>query len=99
MLRGASPAPRLSYWVNQVRQLVAYDRKLKNAVSKSVIELIAREGMELRWIMKIEGTTHELADAELSARRARHLGGKRLTLADTGPKPRTVFGVFRESSG
>ena len=91
MLQGASPAPRLSYWVNQTRQLMAYDRKLKNAVSKSVIELMAREGMELRWTMKSEGHAHELADAELSARHARHLGGKRLTLADSGPKPRTVF--------
>jgi hypothetical protein len=91
MLQGSSPTPRLSYWVNRTRQLVAYDRKLKNAVSKSVIELIAREGMELRWAMKIEGNTHELADAEVAARQARHLGGKRLTLADTGPKPRTVF--------
>lgn len=91
MLQGASPAPRLSYWVNQTRRLVAYDRKLKNAVSKSVIELMAREGIDLRWTMKIEGQAHELADAELSARCARHLGGKRLALANTGPKAITVF--------
>lgn len=91
MLQGVSPAPRLTHWVNQTRQLMAYDRKLKNAVSKSVIELIGREGMELHWVMKVEGNAHDLADAELLPRRARHLGGKRLTLADTGPKSRIVF--------
>jgi hypothetical protein len=91
MLQGASPAPRLSHWVNQTRQLLAHDRKLKNAVSKSVIELLAREGMELRWTMKIDGTAHELAEGGLSARCARHLGGKRLILANTGPRPATVF--------
>lgn len=91
MLQAAARAPRLSHWVNKTRQLMAYDRKLKNAVSKSVIELMAREGIELRWHVKSEGGAHELADAELSTRRARHLGGKRLTLANSGPKPRTVF--------
>ena len=91
MLRGSVPTPRLTFWVNQTRHLMAYDRKLKNAVSKSVIELVAREGMELRWSIRLEGDAHELADAELSSRRARHLGGKRLTLADAGPKPRAVF--------
>jgi hypothetical protein len=69
---------------------MAYDRKLKNAVSKSVMELMSREGIELRWKMKIEGIAHDLTDAELSSRRATHLGGKRLTLADSGPKPRMV---------
>ena len=44
MLQGGAPAPRLTHWVNQTRSLMAYDRKLKNAVSKSVIELMAREG-------------------------------------------------------
>jgi hypothetical protein len=91
MVQGASPAPRLTHWVNRTRQLLAYDRKLKNAVSKSVIELLAREGMELRWTMKTDGTAHELVEARLSARCARHLGGKRLALADTGPRPATVF--------
>ena len=90
MLQGAAPTPQLTHWVNQTRQLMAYDRKLKNAVSKSVMELIAREGIELRW-MKIEGKAHDLADAELSSRCAKHLGGKELTLADKGPKRKTLF--------
>lgn len=90
MLQGASPEPRLTHWVNQTRQLMAYDRKLKNAVSKSVIELMAREGLELRWVMKGEKSAHQLGDPELASRRAKHLGGKRLTLAEAGPKPRMV---------
>jgi hypothetical protein len=91
MVQGTSPAPQLTRWVNRTRQLLAYDRKLKNAVSKSVIELLAREGMELRWTMKIDGTAHELVEAGLSARCARHLGAKRLVLANTGTRPTTVF--------
>jgi hypothetical protein len=54
-------------------------------------EIVAREGMEPRWTMKIDGTAHELVEAGLSARCARHLGGKRLVLANTGPRPATVF--------
>ena len=91
MLQGGAPAPRLTHWVNQTRSLMAYDRKLKNAVSKSVIELMAREGIELRWGMKIEGKAHDLAAAELSSRCAGHLGGKRLTLGDNGSKSGTVL--------
>lgn len=70
---------------------MSYDRKLKNAVSKSVIELMAREGLELRWTLKVEGSAHQLIEPELSSRRAMHLGGTRLTLAEAGPKPRTVL--------
>lgn len=90
MLQGNNPGPRLTHWVNQTRQLMAYDRKMKNAVSKSVMELMSREGIELRWKVKTEGMAHDLADAELSSRHATHLGGKRLILADSGPNPRTA---------
>jgi hypothetical protein len=91
MLQGNDLAPRLTHWINRTRQLMTYDRKLKNAVSKSVIELMAREGIELRWEMKIDGQAHDLANADLSSRRAKHLGGKQLTLTDAGPKRRRVF--------
>jgi hypothetical protein len=99
MLQGAAPAPRLTHSVNQTRRLMAYDRKLKNAVSKSVIELMAREGIELcwkimarvRWETKVEGNAHDLADAKLSSLCAKHLGGKELTLGDNGPKNGTVL--------
>jgi hypothetical protein len=43
--------PNLTDEVNKTRQLMAYDRKLKNAVSKSVIEILQREGLRLVWQM------------------------------------------------
>jgi len=43
--------------VNKARRLMAYDRKLKNAVTKSVIDLLRRENIELKWSM---GADHEL---------------------------------------
>lgn len=42
---------RLTYLTNAVRSMLSYDRKLKNAVSKSIIDLIGREGMSLDWEM------------------------------------------------
>lgn len=61
--------------VNKARQLMAYDRKLKNAVSKSVIELLHREGLELGWHMK----EHELADCVIRPRTINHLDKKSIT--------------------
>lgn len=91
MLQGAQPAPRLTHWVNQTRRLVAYDRKLKNAVSKSVIELLAREGIDLSWKMVVEGEAHNLVETVLSPRSASHLRNKRLTLRGVDPKKRTFL--------
>jgi len=39
----------LTQEVNKARQLMSYDRKLKNAVTKSIIELLEREGLKLSW--------------------------------------------------
>ena len=55
--------------VNDTRRLMAYDRKLKNAVSRSIIELLAREGLDLAWTME----NHELGGAVLRSRQAVHL--------------------------
>jgi hypothetical protein len=49
MLQGNKPALNLTQEINQARQLMAYDRKLKNAVSKSIIEMLSREGLNLTW--------------------------------------------------
>ena len=96
MLQGAQPDPRLTHWTNQTRQLMGYDRELKNAVSKSVIDLSDREGIELKWVMRIERGAHDLTDATLTARRARHLGGKHLTLIGEGSSSRSRL-PFEES--
>ena len=71
--------------VNDTRRLMAYDRKLKNAVSRSIIELLAREGLDLAWEMK----DHELAGAALEARQAVHLGGAKV---DGGPITEDLHG-------
>lgn len=72
----------LTHWVNQTRELVAYDRKLKNAVSKSIIELMAREGFELTWEMD---ANHQLTNAKLKSRTITHLAGKKIPLTDKLP--------------
>lgn len=61
--------------VNDTRQLMAYDRKLRNAVSKSVIEALRREALDLTWEMD----EHMLANARIKSRQAIHLGDKRIT--------------------
>ena len=43
--------PDFTTYVNDVRDLMAYDRKLKNAVSKSVIDILDEEGFTLEWKM------------------------------------------------
>ena len=60
--------------VNGTRRLMAYDRKLKNAVSKSVIELLARENLKLDWEM----TDHRLGGAKVASRTAIHLRDKEI---------------------
>ena len=75
--RGANEPFDLTAEVNDARRLMAYDRKLKNAVSRSIVELLAREGLDLAWDMR----DHELTRATVASRRAVHLGG-----AKTGGK-------------
>lgn len=86
MLQGDAPQPWLTRWANQTRRLMNYDRKMKNAVSKSVIDLLEREGLTLRWTINTAGDAHDLGSAKLSSRCAEHLGSKRLTLKGAAPK-------------
>ena len=74
MLRDSNTRLNLTDSVNRTRRLVAYDRKLKNAVSQSIKEMLAREGFDLTWTMK----DHELASARIRTRQAFHLGGERI---------------------
>ena len=53
---------------------MSYDRKLKNAVSKSIIELLHREGLTLKWQM----ADHALANASLKTRQADHIGSRKI---------------------
>ena len=72
MLRDPNTQLNLTDSVNRTRRLMAYDRKLKNAVSRSIKEMLAREGLDLTWTMR----GHELGSARVKTRQAFHLGGK-----------------------
>ena len=69
MLQGEAARLDLTKLVDDTSRLMAYDRKLKHAVSKSVLERVAREGLELSWKMK----EHRLSCATVKARQAVHL--------------------------
>ena len=42
----------LTYLINATRSLVAYDRKLKNAVSKSIEKILLDENLTIEWTLK-----------------------------------------------
>ncbi len=69
MLRKTEPLD-LTRLVTDTRALMAYDRKLKNAVSVSIKELLEREGLDLSWRME----NHKLEKAQIKSRQATHLG-------------------------
>ncbi len=71
MLRG-DKQPDLTQMVNDARIMMAYDRKLKNAVSKSIKDLLAREGLTIEWTMN---ESHILECATVVTAEANHLGG------------------------
>jgi len=71
MLQGGTL--NLTEWVNQTRQLMRHDRKLKNAVTQSVRELLAREGLDLTWQIDANAHPHLLHRATLATRYAIHL--------------------------
>ena len=84
----AAPAPQLTDRINDARRLMAYDRKMKNAVTKSVIELMQREGVDIFWSIPEGDAGHGLTGATLSPRTIQHLdkNGVRLSVRDHDPK-------------
>ncbi len=68
--------PNLTTDVNKMRDLMSYDRKLKNTVSKSIIELLHQDGLCLTW-----GTNdkHKLVHAQIHAREIIHLKNNKLS--------------------
>ena len=69
MLRDETRRLDMTGIVNDVRRLMSYDRKLKNAVSRSIIELMARENLIISWEME----KHSLACARIGSREIKHL--------------------------
>jgi len=76
----------LNEYVNRTRSLMSYDRKLKNAVSKAIIELLeTSENMKLTWECD---HIHKLSDARIETDYAKHLGG-------TGDQEPLSSGAYR----
>jgi hypothetical protein len=71
---GATAALDLTAAVNDGRELMAYDRKLKNAVSRSIAELLEREGLAVAWSVN----EHRLEATRVSTRQASHLANSGL---------------------
>jgi len=82
-MQGNGYVINLTREVNNGRRLMAYDRKLKNAVSKSVIELLEREGLLLEWDCR----NHQLENARLKVKQAQHLGGAKILPKMENGKP------------
>jgi hypothetical protein len=59
--------------INNVRKMLFYDRKLKNAVNKAMIKLFDKHGMELKFKRNADDT---FSIAELKAKSIYHLGTK-----------------------
>ena len=61
--------------INALRDLLHYDRKLKNAVSKAFIDLFDKQGMVLK--LKFDNTKHHLQVESVTPKPLFHLGTKK----------------------
>lgn len=59
--------------INDLRSLTEYDRKLKNAVCKSIIKIFDKYGMELKFAVD---DNHRFSVASVESKKIKHLGGK-----------------------
>ena len=74
--------------VNDVRELMAYDRKQKNAVAKAIMAIMAKEGLELTWKMS---DRHQLTKADIRVGEISHLQKMRTRLTHCAEPARTKF--------
>jgi cold shock CspA family protein len=84
-LAPTSGPANLTFVVNRARRMMRHDRKRKNAVTKSVIEILNRQGLGIEWTMR----NHELCEAKLWQNPVKHLGFA--TLEGRGKKWRRPF--------
>ncbi len=70
-------APDLTHWLNQARELLRHDRKLRNAVPASAKELLRQNGLEIAWQLAGEG--HHLGPSQLTTLQAQHLKNGSMT--------------------
>ena len=71
--------PDFTTYVNKVRDLMAYDRKLKNAVSKSVIDILDEEGFTLKWDMNDE---YRLCNPVVKSKELQHFKKSRKKISE-----------------
>ena len=64
----------ITTYINQARQLMSYDRKLKNAVAKSVIDIFKKEGIDIKFSCDEK---HELNNPKVESQTIYHLGGQK----------------------
>ncbi|WP_185493742.1 type VI-A CRISPR-associated RNA-guided ribonuclease Cas13a [Listeria booriae] len=67
----------LLYLFEKLREMLKYDRKLKNAVTKSLIDLLDKHGMCVVFA-NLKNNNHRLVIASLKPKKLRHLSGKKL---------------------
>jgi hypothetical protein len=95
VLKAGAARVNLTHCVENARDLMAYDRKLKNAVSQSVKELLAREGVDLLWEVD---SRHRFHKAVIRVRQARHLDKKDL-FEFSKPGEKRKHGIFESLHG
>jgi hypothetical protein len=78
--------------INRIRSLLAYDRKLKNAVSKSIKDLLAREGFSISWNTE----NHQLRLKSVSSDKIDHLAAAVRKLKDREQRAK-VQGALKET--
>lgn len=67
----------LLYLSERLREIFKYDRKLKNAVSKSLIDILDRHGMSVVFA-NLKENKHRLVIKSLEPKKLRHLGEKKI---------------------
>ncbi|SIS39736.1 type VI-A CRISPR-associated RNA-guided ribonuclease Cas13a [Insolitispirillum peregrinum] len=70
MLQQGKKTINLTDEINNARKLMAHDRKLKNAITRSVTTLLQQDGLDIVWTMD---ASHRLTDAKIDSRNAIHL--------------------------
>ncbi|MGL4208909.1 MAG: type VI-A CRISPR-associated RNA-guided ribonuclease Cas13a, partial [Candidatus Adiutrix sp.] len=64
-------------YLAQMRKLMAYDRKLKNSVTKSFIEILNKHGLEIKF-KPLHNANHELEIEIIEPKKITHLRGMKI---------------------
>lgn len=73
----------LTSLINDLRELLSYDRKQKNVISKSISDIMVKEGFELSWKTN---KNHNLEKAFLKSKIIPHFSSTRFRKLDNGDR-------------